>query len=86
MNTITPKDTFLQDSKRADNHMETVLDPQFRHACEVAMLQHAMSFTPGDQAAIYRLDGAKEVIKILLNLGEPNQTAAIKQFEGLKAI
>ncbi len=86
MNRITPKETFLEDSQRADAHQETVLSPGFGRACESALLEHSMTLDLKDPFAAARLDGAREVIKILLNLGEPNLPPPPKKYEGLKAI
>jgi len=86
MNRITPKETFLEDDKRADRHMEVVLNPEFRGSLETSLLEYAMNLDVKDPFAAARLDGAREVVKIILNLGEPNMPSPPKKYEGLKAI
>lgn len=77
MNLITPKLDFIRDSKIADSHQETVLSPKFRKACEVALLEYTLglSTTTLQSAAetAYKLQGAKDVINVLLNLGDQHK-------------
>lgn len=80
MNKLTPKVDFIRDSKIADNHQETVLNPDFRAACGVALLQYTINLsTVNLQSAAenaYKIQGAKEVIEVLLNLGDHSQQSS----------
>lgn len=82
-NTLSPKAEFLGDPKRADAHQETVLNPEFKKAIEIALLQYAMNLggTGVDSQQLVtvglRLEGAKGFIDELLNLG--NKTKPIYQ-------
>lgn len=74
---LNPKADFLKDSKRSDEHQETVLDPKFMEAIKVALLSYAMRIG-GSHAELQslstvglRLEGAKGFIHELINLGKP---------------
>ena len=86
MNNITPKETYLKDTKRADRHMEVMLNPAFHQACSVALLQYVMNMDLLDPRTGPRIEGAKEVLKLLLNLGDATPPKQPDKFEGLKPI
>lgn len=73
---IQPKADFLADPKRAGLHQDLVLSPEFREAAKIALLQYAINIG-GDDADInklaqvgLKLEGARGVLSVLLNLGE----------------
>lgn len=74
-NKISPKQNFIAQSKRADAHQEIVLSPQFKSACESALLEYAMTLPLGGNSpdavrAAYQFSGAKDFLRVLLNLGD----------------
>lgn len=80
-NTLIPKAEFLRDEKRAGQHQDIVLNPEFKKAIEIALLQYAMNLG-GDTADLtrlstigLRLEGAKGFIDELLNLGNRTKPA-----------
>ncbi len=86
MNYIAPKSDFLLDSKRADNVMEMMLSPGFRRACEASLLHFAFGLKDNDVAAGARMDAARTVINILLNIGEKEMPSGLPKQTGLKPI
>jgi hypothetical protein len=75
MITISPKDDFLRDSKRASAHQDLMANPQFQEALKVALLELQVRLlrAPADTAVTtaHRLAGAQALAETLLNLGEP---------------
>lgn len=73
---LSPKVDFLRDSKAADAHQEAMMNPAFRKACEVAMLEMIYRLTTDKNPAQHSLvglqiAGARFFVKELLNLGQP---------------
>lgn len=71
MNILSPKTSFVEDKKRADRHMETMMDPRFHAAAQVALAEYALRVARKDALAGPFLLGAKEFLEILMNLGDP---------------
>ncbi len=73
--TISPKDDFLKDTRRASAHQDLMASPQFQEALKVALLelQTRLLKAPADTAltTAHRLAGAHALAEVLLNLGEP---------------
>lgn len=88
-NIIAPKTDFLKDSKRADRHIEIVMAPEFRHAVTVAFAEYAnrlAQFEGERPTAAPKLEGARSVLNILMELGSPTVPENIVQMEQLKPV
>lgn len=75
---IFPKAEFQTDPKRAADHQAIVSKSEFKWAMELALLQYTMRVTQGDLSPAelslsgLRIQGAREVLDILSNLGNIN--------------
>lgn len=89
---ITPKGSFLSDSKRAGAHQDVVAAPQFRQAVEIALLSYALKLggASADAQSLVtvglRLEGARGVLEELMNLGNPDVPKAAPQTQELDPI
>lgn len=54
--------------------MEIVMSPAFRRAAEVALLEYCVQLNCDDPRAALKIRGAKQVLDILLNLGDMSQS------------
>lgn len=73
MNSISPKSRFLSDRALASQHSEMVVHPGFRAAAEAALLNYAIKLDGHDVRSALKIQGAKEVLQELLNLGDPSK-------------
>lgn len=75
INTISPKSEFMADEKKAGQFQDLVLSPLFREGAKAALLHYSMSLskknTEGPTLAVVglRMQGAQEVLEVLMNLG-----------------
>ena len=84
VNKIEPKKDFLTDSKAADRHTEIVMSPEFRHATLIAFAEFASKLDGKNPVSAPKLEGAKEVLNILLELGNPNVPDNVIQMKELE--
>lgn len=79
-NHLSPKERFLAlDAPKGqptppNRWADLTGDPLFAQACEVALLEYVMGITPEPTmpgTAAYRVQGAKEVLNVLLTLHAP---------------
>lgn len=68
---LNPKERFIADSRAADAHGELCRSPHFIRACEVAWAEFTLKQQTADATTGLRIDGAREFLKTLLNIGEP---------------
>ncbi len=66
--------------------MEVTLSPGFRKACETALLQFAFTLKAEDPTSGARMNAAKDVINILINIGEKEMPSGLPKQTGLKPI
>lgn len=70
VNKFSPKSDFIQQHRpEADAHMETVMNPKFKEAVQVAFLEY-ISSVAGEPRSIYAIEGIRDFIKVLYNLGQ----------------
>ena len=70
MNTLSPKETFISNVARSDAHAELCMRPDFKIAVEYAWAEFAWRQEPTDPTVCVQLKGAREFLKIFLNLGD----------------
>jgi hypothetical protein len=79
--TITPKTRFLENTADAARIREISESSMFHRAIESAMLQLQLDLAQKNSepaANFYRLDGAKQFVDMLMNIGESPKTPATK--------
>jgi hypothetical protein len=91
MNRLQPREEFQSaDDKRADVHQEIVLSPRFKEACEVALLEYVMGLSTSSlQTAAetaYKIEGAKGVLAVLLNLGDQSKPLIERRNDALTPV
>jgi hypothetical protein len=78
-NILSPKEFFLNQRKPdgmplADGVGESLRSPDFHHAAQCALLQYSLSLRTDNQmeamANSYRLEGAKEFLKVLMTISD----------------
>lgn len=69
MKGIDPSARFRSDSNRTNNHRDLVENPVFKEAVETAMLSYFLGLDGVDPRSALKLQGAKEMIEKLMNLG-----------------
>ena len=73
--TLSPKQRFLSNQKRAASHTEAMAAPSFFEAASMALLEYQYRSIGGDPQvlaiAAAKLRGAQEFLRILMNLGLP---------------
>lgn len=71
VNKFSPKADFIQQHRpEADAHMETVMNPKFKEAVQVAFLEYIANVTTDDPRSVYAIGGIRDFIKVLYNLGQ----------------
>lgn len=85
-NLLSPRARYQSNHQRSGAHQDIVMSPNFREACEVTLAEYARQLTCDNQleacAVGYKLQGAKDALNILLNLGDlkaPDYTATPEQ-------
>lgn len=72
---LDPKADFCRDKQLAGKHQDIVASRDFHEAVKAALLEYQLSLIGGDPtilaATSLKLQGAKEFIYVLMNLGEP---------------
>jgi hypothetical protein len=88
INTLSPRARFQSNHQRAGAHQDIVMAPNFKDACEITLAEYARQLTCDSQleacAVGYKLQGAKDALNILLNLGDlkaPDYTATPEQLQ-----
>lgn len=75
--TISPKQRFLSDQKRASAHTDHMAAPTFFEAASMALLEYQYRSISGDPQvmtiAAAKLRGAQEFLRVLMNLGLPEE-------------
>lgn len=66
---ISPKTAFLENSKRAGVHQDTVMAPAFLAAVDAALLEYVVGLDTTSPLTAPKIAGAKGVLHELLNLG-----------------
>lgn len=68
----SPRDRFLKHPKAVEAHLALVGAPEFRTACDTALLQFIHALPPATDAATraHMIDGAREFIRTLFTLGD----------------
>lgn len=75
--TLAPKLIFLADKSRASVHQDIMASPAFKSAVQHALLEMQLrqAFTNLGEASVHqiKLKGAEDFLRILMNLGEPDE-------------
>jgi hypothetical protein len=79
---------FQRDAKAASQHGETVLNPAFQMACQMALsqfqfLQGPMPDMSTSAAVAWKLQGAREFLNVLLSLHDKPTAQETKKNDGL---
>jgi|KBSSwiStaDraftv2_1062776.scaffolds.fasta_scaffold1945393_2 hypothetical protein len=72
---LTPRKKFQDAAQTLRVHRELVVSDSFRSALESALVEYALTLLPTDDpqkaaASFHRIEGAREFINHLLNIGE----------------
>lgn len=89
MNLLSPKIFYAEDKKRADRHQEVVLSPAFHMAAQIALAEYALQLAAKhegrDALTSAKLEGVRDYLSILMNLGDvhaaPIDKSAVPELE-----
>lgn len=80
MNALLPKAEFIKNEKLANEYQDLVQNPVFREAAKLALLTYATDLSRHDSSGPtlavvgLKLQGAKEMLDVLMNFGIPYRT------------